>query len=690
VKGKEVSGRKWLAALLLWVLVTGVGIWCAKVTFENWQDLWSAGDFYHSYSIHKPVKLYREKAREMVQLRQEQQWTGSLPYSRRQRLRALEESLDPAKTNFRCQVHDQDTSELLFATQSEGETMAGEERYVATLTHGADYHELDTVSRRAAGGDLLMVYTGEEVVTLSAADHEDFYCDYGWYSDGRTWSNYNPVADKRFQSRTVVIDGGAAAPLAVKDEFWTVREEYNDLQERLPILALATLVTAACSALLLAALWIWTTRWVKRHGLHPLLCRGPMEGYLAAYALLAWLLTEMTRSALEGVGRTFRWTPVLGVALFTGVGMALTAGLLLLLAARHSAGILGKSFLSVKGARGLRAWAKEVYGKENLNQRVTWGFALYLLGSLLLGWLWWPLLVPYQGLTLWLLCRWARQWRAVRSATAALISGEEGAVDPQALTPFPDLREHAQQLGDLGSAVAASVEERLQSERFKAELITNVSHDLKTPLTSIINYVDLLKGEEIDNPTAQEYIAVLDRKSQRLKKLTEDLVEASKASTGVLAVELEKLGLVQLVEQALGEYQEKLDQSGLTHVLTAPEEVYVLADGRHLWRVIDNLLGNCCKYALEGTRVYLDVTANDLTAALTVKNVSKEPLNIPAQRLLERFVRGDESRSAEGSGLGLAIARSLTELQGGKLELEIDGDLFKARVTIPLAREQDT
>ena len=226
---------------------------------------------------------------------------------------------------------------------------------------------------------------------------------------------------------------------------------------------------------------------------------------------------------------------------------------------------------------------------------------------------------------------------------------------------YRDLREHAEQLNDLGAAIGSAVEEQLKSERFKAELITNVSHDLKTPLTSIINYVDLLKKEEIQDPKAREYIEVLDRKSQRLKKLTEDLVEASKASTGNLTVIRERLGFTQLLDQALGEYQEKFERSGLTPVLTRPDhELYVEADGRHLWRIINNLLGNCVKYAL------------------------------PAEQLMERFVRGDVSRTTEGSGLGLSIARSLAELQGGAFQLDIDGDLFKAVVTFPEYREPET
>ncbi len=254
---------------------------------------------------------------------------------------------------------------------------------------------------------------------------------------------------------------------------------------------------------------------------------------------------------------------------------------------------------------------------------------------------------------------------------------------------YGDLKAHGENLNAISLGMAKAVDERLKSERMKAELITNVSHDLKTPLTSIISYVDLLKREDIENQRARDYIEVLDRKSQRLKKLTEDLVEASKASTGAITLERERLDLVQLTEQALGEFDQRLSQRGLAVVRTLPDHpLWVTADGRHLWRVAENLLSNCAKYALEGTRVYVELQECGHCVRLTVKNISREELNIPAQRLTQRFVRGDESRTNEGSGLGLSIAQSLTELQGGQFELEIDGDLFKAIVTLPQAEAE--
>ena len=243
---------------------------------------------------------------------------------------------------------------------------------------------------------------------------------------------------------------------------------------------------------------------------------------------------------------------------------------------------------------------------------------------------------------------------------------------------FGELKDHAEDLNHIRDGMNAAVEERMKSEHFKSELITNVSHDIKTPLTSIINYVDLLEKEELDNERAKEYVEVLSRQSAKLKKLIDDLIEASKASTGVLAVHPERCELGVLLDQCAGEYAERFGKAGLELVLLKPREpVTILADGRHIWRTFDNLLGNIVKYAQPNTRVYLNLSREGDKALIIFRNISREQLNLSGEELMERFVRGDSSRNTDGSGLGLAIARSLTQLQGGEMDITVDGDLFK-------------
>ena len=247
------------------------------------------------------------------------------------------------------------------------------------------------------------------------------------------------------------------------------------------------------------------------------------------------------------------------------------------------------------------------------------------------------------------------------------------------------LKHHGENLNSIAQGMQKAVQQQLKSERFRTDLITNVSHDIKTPLTSIINYVDLLKKEDVQPEKAKEYIAVLDRQSARLKKLTEDLVEASKASSGTLPVHLEAVDVNVLLSQVSGEYQSRFELCRLEPIVKlAPESPQILADGKLLWRVFDNLLSNICKYAMPGTRVYFTSEVLDSRVQISFKNISNYPLDITADELMERFVRGDSSRSTEGSGLGLSIAQSLTGLQKGSFDLVVDGDLFKANISFPL------
>jgi signal transduction histidine kinase len=246
------------------------------------------------------------------------------------------------------------------------------------------------------------------------------------------------------------------------------------------------------------------------------------------------------------------------------------------------------------------------------------------------------------------------------------------------------LRAHGETLNDIGESIDRAVAERMKSERLKTELITNVSHDIRTPLTSVINYLDLL-AKNPDSQARGEYLKTAMRHAARLKKMTDDLIDASKAATGNIAVSLAPCAVEELLRQCLGEYEQRLISAQLTPVLTVPENCAVLADGQLLWRVLDNLLGNACKYAMPGTRLYLDAVLSEGRVTLSLKNISRVPLGVSADELMQRFVRGDSARTSEGSGLGLNIAKSLVELMGGQFALEVDGDLFKCAITLPAA-----
>ncbi|MCM1568718.1 MAG: HAMP domain-containing histidine kinase [Roseburia sp.] len=254
---------------------------------------------------------------------------------------------------------------------------------------------------------------------------------------------------------------------------------------------------------------------------------------------------------------------------------------------------------------------------------------------------------------------------------------------------FRDFKKHGDNLNHIGEGMTRAVEERMKSERLKTELITNVSHDLKTPLTSIINYADLLGNKGVEPEKVSEYAEVLLRQSKGLKKLLDDLIDASKATTGNLEVNLERCEIGVLLTQAAGEYEKRFAQRNLTLIARQPEEaIYIMADGRHLWRIFDNLLNNVCKYAQENSRVYLTLEERERQAVVIFRNMSRYALEISGEELQERFVRGDKSRNMEGNGLGLSIAKSLAELQQGSMEIVIDGDLFKVLLSFPVLRNE--
>ena len=245
-------------------------------------------------------------------------------------------------------------------------------------------------------------------------------------------------------------------------------------------------------------------------------------------------------------------------------------------------------------------------------------------------------------------------------------------------------RKLAETINNIGAGLLHAVDDSTKNERMKADLITNVSHDIKTPLTSIINYVDLLKRLKITEEPAKSYIAVLDSKSQRLKQLTDDLVEASKISSGNIVLNLEPLNLTELLNQAVGEFSDRLEEKKLQIIFDGSDVAgMIYADSRRMWRIIENLFQNICKYTLEGTRVYLEMKVEGGRVTASLKNISDRPMNLKGEELSERFIRGDASRTTEGSGLGLYIAKNLTQAQHGEFQIQLDGDLFKIILDFP-------
>lgn len=419
----------------------------------------------------------------------------------------------------------------------------------------------------------------------------------------------------------------------------------------------------------------------------------PLEAYLLLTVGGGALCLALMSNGAQNILGTVLWLLGLwgGFLFFTDALMGICA--------RARAGVLFRHSLS--GAvlrwtwrlvRGFFRWLRDSFAALPLVWVAMMGGVCVLLGETVLTLIafdsyelfFWLLWFAAQVLLLAVLCRFFAGLHQLRLVSRKMAQGDLSVRVP-AKKLWGPLREQGEDLNRISEGMSAAVDERLRSERFKTDLITNVSHDLKTPLTSIINYVDLLQKQPLE-PQAAEYAAVIARQGQRLKKLTEDLVEASKASSGSLPVNAEPTDLAELLTQAVGEYAPRLEKSNLEPVLQLPgEPVWSMLDGRLTWRVVDNLLSNACKYSQPGTRVYVEAEQREGRAWLRVKNISRQQLNIPADELMERFVRGDSSRTTEGSGLGLNIARSLAELQNGEFGLVIDGDLFKAWASFPLS-----
>ena len=587
--------------------------------------------------------------------------------------RQKEKELAADATCFRFQVLSSDGSAMLFSNLSDGESL---EQAVDSI-HYASF------------------LPGEHTISQSI----DTYEDYSVFTIITDEEGSQPEVNQ--QSPLIIecgvaLDPGEGAP---EDEFTFLLTSYQTAQSRFyPYAALAAVMAGICLCALLVHLWCAGHKAGHEEIVLSWQDKSFFELYFillsGGFALVLSGLFTMADSYIVGLfpyssqDPTY-WAVSFACALLCTALVGVCALLLRTILVRLKARCFIRTTLIGLFLTAVFRSARGFFVSLPLTWRTAGFFLLYLLVHLLspaLFGYYAPVILALLNLGVLLaLCRWTLYLRRLRQGSQAIAAGNLSHQINTDHMPH-DLRQLGEDLNNISVGLSGAVEEKMKSERFKAELITNVSHDLKTPLTSIINYVNLLKTTQQTDPTAQQYIEVLDRKSQRLKKLTEDLVEASKASTGVLSVNREKIGMGQLIDQALGEWEEKLAERNLTVVPSIPEgETWVYADGRHLWRVIDNLLSNCAKYAMEGTRVYLDLTRGRGSVSLSVKNISREALNIPPERLMERFVRGDESRTTEGSGLGLSIARSLTELQGGTFELAVDGDLFKATVTLPQA-----
>lgn len=411
----------------------------------------------------------------------------------------------------------------------------------------------------------------------------------------------------------------------------------------------------------------------------------PYDLYLPSAILLG---TGLCAMLVECVAYELNTVKAVAAALIMACLAGVFMALCMTTAARIKTGTLFKNTLIYRLCTGVGMGASSMLSSISGAWRFSLAFAGYLLINALLsyrfftrgGFLAFLLLLAINGGALYLLLNMIRQMRTLSAAGQAMANGDLSyCVDTSDMKR--EFREHGENLNSIGRGMAIAVNERMKSERFKTELITNVSHDLKTPLTSIVTYIDLLQKEDIQDEKAKEYIDTIARQSKKLKKLTEDLIDASKASSGALNVNMERVNISELLRQSSAEYGERMEAVNITPVVNMPEEdIYVRADGRLLWRVVENLLQNICKHGMPGTRAYLEARTENGRAVVSFKNISQQQLNIPVEELLERFVQGDESRSRGGSGLGLSIAESLTELMKGKLKLSLDGDLFKVEL----------
>ncbi len=419
--------------------------------------------------------------------------------------------------------------------------------------------------------------------------------------------------------------------------------------------------------------------------------RLPLELYLVASFVMEYFLMLFTVSVMRELYREYRILCIVLAFLLMLLIIMIGAAVLLGIVVRIKKDVLCKNTIVYRICSMLRRAAELCAKNLSLLKKLLLFSGLYALFQMLaLLWIRSHRYIPFFIFVLCLLQTtvfvgflivMAIQMEQLQKGAERLAAGDlKYQTDTSRM--FWEFKRHGENLNSIRDGMSRAVEERMKSEHFKTELITNVSHDIKTPLTSIINYVDLLEKEELHNEAAEEYLEVLKRQSARLKKLIEDLIEASKASTGNLSVTMEKLDAGVFLTQTVGEFEEKLASADLELKIQKPDRpVYIMADSRHFWRVIDNLMNNICKYAQPRTRVYINIEEKERKIMLIFRNTSSRELNVKSDELMERFVRGDSARNTEGNGLGLSIAASLMDLMHGDFTLKIDGDLFKVILT---------
>ncbi len=544
--------------------------------------------------------------------------------------------------------------------------------------------------KNAQTNEIITNVKSGDAVTLIRKQQNAVLCDQTSLSGG--YFNYQEEVQQMLAGTPYEVYAAVIQPPKQGDSFYDEYTAFSQTKAQVKYVFLALIASVGLFVVAFAYLIYVTGRREKGGGV---VLAFIDKLYVDVFSLLVLIAAGMSIDIAAGVG--WEIETIIVVSIIWGIDALIGLTYVLSMVRQAKNGQILRNTLTFRVVKGITAFAQMCFSGRLfkgwiLLLLVAYGAVNAILFAIVMGvrYDFWAffftglLLVTFNAAVVYFTAKALFSLTQIMGAVKEISAGNlEYALDrSQISVAFAGFAENIQSIqGGLKKAVAEAV----KGERMKTELITNVSHDLKTPLTSIVNYVDLLKQENLQNEKADEYVGILEEKSARLKQLIEDLVEASKAVSGNLAVKAEKVDLHELVMQACGEYEEKIRQAALDIRINAAEkQTMVWAEGKYMWRIVENLLSNALKYAMPGSRVYINLEKTDQYGVLIIKNVSASPLDIPAAQLTERFVRGDSARTTEGSGLGLSIAQGLTTIQGGRFKIDIDGDLFKVIVEIPL------